>query len=406
MVGYKKGASSFVIDSSSKVQSEEHGYIFGTTCWRSANIVVWNWGQGFLQTKWSKSCNSAKHTHVDNAWLAWLWRMLRYLCLTCKPFLFFMPLDFRSNLVVFVFKLLKGYLYQEYNACPPCGPWLDVRYSKPLRKTIYQGHAIYLPKGHALWDGNLGRPPIKQLKESDWKQKWKENGNSSYPGMKRLSIFHNLPYWWDLLINHLLDPMHIFKNVGKNIWKNIIGKKESKAQRDDLHNEGCMQPLWERTNKKGKQVLSRAPWVLSRVEALQVKRTISEFQTPTGCMHCLKGEFTKDDDLSGLKSHDWQKLLHFVLLVAIKDCLTEDIRETIYKISSLVRWISSKEIRKDTLEEACLNSIEVACMVEKFFPTNMLTSRCIYWFILWIRLHLLGQFILDGCSFWRDSWRH
>ena len=31
--------------------------------------------------------------------------------LTCKPFLFFMPLAFSSNLVVFIFKFLKGYLY-------------------------------------------------------------------------------------------------------------------------------------------------------------------------------------------------------------------------------------------------------------------------------------------------------
>ena len=90
-------------------------------------------------------------------------------------------------------------------------------------------------------------------------------------------------------------------------------------------------------------------------------------------MHCLKGSFTKDDDLSGLKSHDWHKILYFVLPVAIKDCLTKDIRASIYKISSLVHWISSKEIRKETLEEAKLNSIEGACMVEKFFPTNMLT---------------------------------
>ena len=277
-----------------------------------------------------------------------------------------------------------------YNACPPCGPRLDVRYSKPLKKTIYQGHVRYLPEGHALRDGNLGRPPLKQLKASNWKQKWEENGNSSCPGMKRLSIFHTLPYWGDLLINHLLDPMHIFKNVGKNIWKNIIGKKESKGQRDDLQNEGLMQPLWERTNKKGKKVLPRAPWVLSKVEALQVKRTISEFWTPTGCMHCLKGSFTKDDDLSGLKSHDWHKLLQFVLPVAIKDCLTKDIRATIYKISSLVHWISSKEIRKDTLEEARLNSIEAACMVEKFFPTNMLTIQ------MHLLVHLVDEVALAG----------
>ena len=66
--------------------------------------------------------------------------------------------------------------------------------------------------------------------------------------------------------------------------------------------------------------------------------------------------------------------------MAIKDCPT---RATIYKINSLVRWISSKEIRKDTLEESCLNSIEAACMLEKFFSTNMLT----------IQMHLLVHLV-------------
>ena len=87
-------------------------------------------------------------------------------------------------------------------------------------------------------------------------------------------------------------------------------------------------------------------------------------------MRCLKTTFTQDDDLGGLKSHDWHKMLQFVLPIAIKDCLSEDIRATIYKISSLVRWISSKEIRKDSIEAARLNSIEAACMVEKFFSNE------------------------------------
>ena len=90
-------------------------------------------------------------------------------------------------------------------------------------------------------------------------------------------------------------------------------------------------------------------------------------------MHFLKGTFTKGDDLSRLKSHDWHKLLQFVLPVAIKDCLSEDIKATMYKISLLVRWISSKEIRKDSLEAPHLNLIEATCMVEKRFPTSVLT---------------------------------
>ena len=68
-----------------------------------------------------------------------------------------------------------------------------------------------------------------------------------------------------------------------------------------------------------------------------------------------------------------------MLPVAIKDFLTEDIRNTLYKISALVRWISQKEIPRDTLESARLNSLEAVAMVEKFFPSSVLT----------IQMHLL-----------------
>ena len=50
----------------------------------------------------------------------------------------------------------SGLSTSGYNACPPCGPRLDARYSAGLRKTVYQGHVRYLPENHALRDGNLG----------------------------------------------------------------------------------------------------------------------------------------------------------------------------------------------------------------------------------------------------------
>ena len=42
--------------------------------------------------------------------------------------------------------------------------------------------------------------------------------------MKRKSIFYNLSYWEHLNITHLLDPMHIFKNISYSSWRNISSK--------------------------------------------------------------------------------------------------------------------------------------------------------------------------------------
>ena len=44
-------------------------------------------------------------------------------------------------------------------------------------------------------------------------------------GMKIKSILYNLPCWEHLNITHLLDPMHIFKNVSSSLWRHISSKQ-------------------------------------------------------------------------------------------------------------------------------------------------------------------------------------
>ena len=40
-------------------------------------------------------------------------------------------------------------------------------------------------------------------------------------GMKRKSIFYELPYWEHIKIVHFLYPMHIFKNKSSSLWRHI-----------------------------------------------------------------------------------------------------------------------------------------------------------------------------------------
>ena len=224
--------------------------------------------------------------------------------------------------------VLIGLQISGYNACPLCGPALQGRHSKSLKKIVYEGHKKYLPDDHEMRQGFLGRGP-KPLKSSDWLKIQEKYPDSLPLRMKHLSIFHTLPYWDDLLINHLLDPMHIFKNIGEMLWKTITGAKDNKGQRDDLQAMQRMPNLWAKIGHNGKVVLPKAPWVLTKEEYGRVKKAIQDFRTPTGYMHCLKGAFTANESLSGLKSHDWNTFIQFVLLVAIKDCFTNNIRETI-----------------------------------------------------------------------------
>ena len=54
-------------------------------------------------------------------------------------------------------------------------------------------------------------------------------------GMKRKSIFYEIPYWEFPKIAHLLYPMHVFKNVSYSLWRNISSKEsDTLAMRRDL----------------------------------------------------------------------------------------------------------------------------------------------------------------------------
>jgi hypothetical protein len=46
-------------------------------------------------------------------------------------------------------------------------------------------------------------------------------------GWNQMSIWFTLEYWRHLKICYLLDPMHIFGNIGHLLWKHLIGVKDT-----------------------------------------------------------------------------------------------------------------------------------------------------------------------------------
>ncbi|MCO5587597.1 hypothetical protein L7F22_041546 [Adiantum nelumboides] len=88
------------------------------------------------------------------------------------------------------------------------------------------------------------------------------------PGMKRFSILYELPYWTSLRINHLLDPMHIFKNVGSLLWDHITGRKDSHGARADLQEVGIMEELWPVTRADGRITLPKVLGYYQRLRSV------------------------------------------------------------------------------------------------------------------------------------------
>jgi hypothetical protein len=65
--------------------------------------------------------------------------------------------------------------------------------------------------------------------------------------MKMKSVFYELPYWEHVKIAHLLDPMHIFKNVSYSLWRHISSKEsDTSAVRRDLISSKSKKKHWPR----------------------------------------------------------------------------------------------------------------------------------------------------------------
>jgi hypothetical protein len=244
-----------------------------------------------------------------------------------------------------------------YKACPPCGDWLRSSYSKSLNKNVYLRHRRFLPEDHPLrmksqarhFDGKIerGKNPIRQTPQ-DWHRKWtvgplididaddlsdsdddRRSRASNKIGMEpNMSIWFTLEYWQHLKICHLLDPMHIFKNVGHSLWKHLIGLKDTHASRASLVEYNSKPHLWSRENSiTGNIEHPKTPWVLTPEEISILNIRIRSIRTPTGHGASLRNIFTMDDTaLSGLKTHDWHNFLKVIIFSLFMYILYIDIK--------------------------------------------------------------------------------
>ena len=69
--------------------------------------------------------------------------------------------------------------------------------------------------------------------KQDTTKKRKREGNEGPKIFSRCSILWKLPYWEDLLVPHILDVMHIEKNICDNILGTLL-QIEGKSK--DTHN--------------------------------------------------------------------------------------------------------------------------------------------------------------------------
>jgi hypothetical protein len=144
------------------------------------------------------------------------------------------------------FGFVSGLQTQGYRACSTCGPSLGdmAKYSSHLHKIVYLGHTKFLPLGHDMRSDPLLFSSFdmpygdeRDIPEATTFAYWMDIANRvadpnnlmvfEGTGLTRWGILNSLPYWGELKICHLLDPMHIEGNVGKAIIKQLYGEKDN-----------------------------------------------------------------------------------------------------------------------------------------------------------------------------------
>ncbi|MCO5575797.1 hypothetical protein L7F22_029602 [Adiantum nelumboides] len=186
--------------------------------------------------------------------------------------------------------------------------------------------------------------------------------------------------------------MHIFKNVGHSLWQHLVGLKDTAAARNDLKDQNSKPNLWPLSDETRRETTYEpAPWVHTAEEVQTINKRIQLIRTPTGYGASCRNMFTLDDkSLFGLKTHDWHNFLKHVLPLVIDGCTTQGVRDVIYCLGLLARWITSREIDKGLIPQKKRKCIELLCLMEKELPTSFFDIQ------VHLLIHLVDEIELAG----------
>ncbi|KAL3686551.1 hypothetical protein R1sor_009125 [Riccia sorocarpa] len=299
---------------------------------------------------------------------------------------------------------VSGLTTKGYCACPMCGTHLPFSWSYKLHKVVYMEYNKFLPVDHPLKEvDDFGKkeepPPATDFVY--WEKMWTSVQSGHYPrdqsGIKRWSIFYRLPYWKSLLIRHLLDPMHIKANVMKALVKLLFGLNDDVRSRRACEEFEMHPDAWIQILPSGVEVMPPAPWVLPMEERKELIKRIKAIRFPTGFASCLRDTF-KDPAKwpGGLKSHDLHVMMQLVFPACLHGLATAEVRGAIYDLSTLMRWVCSKEIIVDDIPRMDRASDEP-------FIYPSLVEQCFYvqcsddpqWSIAFVHIPRERQFVQD-----------
>jgi hypothetical protein len=183
----------------------------------------------------------------------------------------------------------------------------------------------------------------------------------------------------DLELPHLLDAMHIEKNIIVSMIRTMSNakgvKSDSLAVRQEMVARNMMPALHphrtDKLDKEGKPIYrytKPTPWVWSSHDFRKVLDIIKNVCAPSNYGSSLAYKIG-DKQIGGFKTHDWHNVLHDLLPIAIHGTLTEGIREMVYRLSDLFK-LCAKQIQVDDIVILEREAAEVICLMKMNFPPS------------------------------------
>ncbi|CAL9018478.1 unnamed protein product [Prunus brigantina] len=232
---------------------------------------------------------------------------------------------------------LSGCVVKGYKACPICG---DDTPSHRRQRAAFNGKPEYGTPPEPL----TGEEVLHMVEDGDrvcWKKK---------------SIFFDLEYWKYLPVRHVLDVMHIEKNVCDSII--------------DLLNMGVKTDLQPEYGERRTR-LPPGPWNLSRAEKREVCNSFYGMKVPEGYSSNIKNLVSLPDPrLLSLKSHDFHTLMQQLLHVAIHSVLEKPARYAITRFCFFFNAICAKTVDFSKLDKLEEDVVVTLCLLEKYFPPS------------------------------------
>ena len=166
---------------------------------------------------------------------------------------------------------------------------------------------------------------------------------------------------------HVLDVMHIEKNIAESVLKYLFGEKDTAESRRDLEETGQRQELWLRPRaNRTRYFKPHAPYVFTDAEKKLFVDAVSAIRTPTGYPSAL-GKHLKKNRFMGLKSHC---LLQQIIPVAIRTLLQPLQRTALIRLGKCFSRICARVVVKSELEALRLYVAETICILEVCFPPS------------------------------------